>query len=80
MPIAVDWPPSGAAGWASVPSKDCPWTIAPEELFCTESKEDLDGRGWFGQQLVMFEQRGITLKDVIRMVATFEGVHSLNAS
>ena len=40
----------------------------------------LDCSRWLGQQLVMFDRRGITLKDVIRMVATFEGAHSINVS
>lgn len=45
-----------------------------------ECREKLDCRSWLGQQSVMFDQRGITLKDVIRMVATFEGAHSINVS
>ena len=80
LTIAIEWPLPGAAGWNAAPTKDHPWTIAPGELFDLESKEKLDCSGWLGQQLVMFDQRGITLKDVIRMVATFEGAHSLNVS
>ena len=34
--------------------------------------------GRLAEELVMFDQREITLKDVIRMVATFEGAHSIN--
>ena len=76
--IAIEWPLPGAAGWTASPSrerKNSPWRIAPEELFDLEGKEKLDCSRWLGQQLVMFDRRGITLKDVIRMVATFEGAH-----
>ena len=59
---------------------DRPWTMAPGELFELKGKEKLDCSGWLGQQLVMFDQRGITLKDVIRTVATYEGAHAINVS
>lgn len=78
--IAVDWPLPGAAGWIAAPTEDQPWTVAPEELFDLDSQEKLDCSGWLGQQLVMFDRHGITLKDVIAMVATFEGTHSINVS
>ena len=78
--IAVEWPLPGAAGWTAAPTEDRPWMMAPGELFDLEGKEKLDCSRWLGQQLVMFDRRGITLKDVIRMVATFEGAHSINVS
>ena len=78
--IAVEWPLPGAASWNMAPTPDLPWTISPEELFDLEAREQLDCSAWLGQQLVMFDQRGITLKDVVRMVATFEGAHSINVA
>ena len=78
--IAIAWPLPGAAGWTSPPTADRPWTLAPEELFALDSQADLDCSGWLGQQLVMFDHRGITLKDVIRTVATYEGAHAINVS
>ena len=78
--IAVEWPLPGAAGLTAAPTEDRPWRMAPGELFHLDGKEKLDCSRWLGQQLVMFDQRGITLKDVIRMVATFEGAHSINVS
>ena len=72
LSIAIEWPLPGAASWTTVPTEDRPWTMAPRELFELEGKEKLDCSGWLGQQLVMFDQRGITLKDVIRTVATYE--------
>ena len=80
LSIAIEWPLPGAASWTTVPTEDRPWTMAPRELFELEGKEKLDCSGWLGQQLVMFDQRGITLKDVIRTVATYEGAHSINVS
>ena len=80
LKITVEWPLAGAASWKVPPTEDRPWTIAPEELFEMGGKHSLDCSGWLGQQLVMFDQRGITLKDVIRMVATYEGAHSINVS
>ena len=78
--IVIEWPLPGVAGWTAVPSEDCPWTMAPGELFDLGGKDKLDCSRWLGQQLVIFDQRGITLKDVIRMVATYEGAHSINVS
>ena len=80
LKITVDWPLAGAASWKVPPTEDRPWTIAPEELFELGGKDSLDCSAWLGQQLVMFDQRGITLKDVIRTVATYEGAHSINVS
>ena len=78
--ITVEWPLPGAAGWTAAPTEDRPWTMAPGELFDLEGKEKVDCSRWLGQQLVMFDRRGITLKDVLRIVATFEGAHSINVS
>ena len=80
LSIAIEWPLPGAISWTAPPTVDQPWTMAPGELFELEGKEKLDCNGWLGQQLVMFDQRGITLKDVIRTVATYEGAHSINVS
>lgn len=80
LKIIVEWPLPGTASWKDVPTPDAPWTMAPEELFDLGDTETLDCSVWLGQQLVMFDQRGITLKEVIRMVATFEGAHSINVS
>ena len=80
LSIAIEWPLPGAGSWTTAPTADRPWTIAPGELFELERREELDCSGWFGQQLVMFDQHGITLKDVIRTVATYEGAHSINVS
>ncbi|MCY3808962.1 MAG: hypothetical protein OXG58_05990 [Gemmatimonadetes bacterium] len=78
--IAIEWPLPGAASWTSPPTVDRPWTMAPGELFALDAKGELDCSAWLGQQLVMLDQRGITLKDVLRTVVTFEGAHSISVS
>ena len=80
LKIIINWPLPGTANWTKVPTEDRPWMIAPGELFELEGKDKLGCSGWLGQQLVMFDQAGITLKDVIRTVATYEGAHSINVS
>ena len=80
LKIAIEWPLPGAATWTAAPTESQPWTMAPGELFEQDGREGLDCSGWLGQQLVLFDQRGITLQDVIRTVATYEGAHSINVS
>ena len=80
LSIAIEWPLPGATSWTAPPTEDQPWRMAPGELFQLEGEEKLDCSGWLGQQLVMFDQRGITLKDVVRTVANYEGAHSINVS
>lgn len=79
LSIAIEWPLPGTASWTATPTEARPWMIAPEELFELEGGE-FDCSAWLGQQLVMFDNRGITLKDVIRTVATYEGAHSISVS
>ena len=80
LSIVIEWPLPGATSWTATPTEDRPWTMALGELFELEGKEKLDCSGWLGQQLVMFDQRGIMLKDVIRTVATYESAHSISVS
>ena len=72
----IQWPLSGMADWLSQPTPANPWKIRPEGLFDLESSPSPDCDAWLGQQLVMFDRRGITLKDVIRVIVNTEGAHS----
>ena len=76
--ISIEWPLPGVAGWTETPTKDKPWGVKAEELFDTHSNDTLSCDRWLGQQLVMFDNKGISLKDVIRTVVTYEGAHSTN--
>lgn len=78
--IAIEWPLPGATSWITAPTGDRLWTVSPAELFDMEAPRKLDCSDWLGQQLVMFDNQGITLKDVIRTVVTFQGAHSINVS
>lgn len=80
LKLSIDWPVPGAADWDSIPTFDNPWQIRASQLFDLDSPSDLDCANWLGQQLVMFDNRGVSLRDVIRVTANIEGAHSINAS
>ena len=76
LSIAIEWPLSGLADWLRQPTSETPWAIRPEGLFESRSGQEFDCNQWLGQQLVMFDNRGITLKDVIRVTVNTEAAHS----
>jgi hypothetical protein len=76
LSIAVEWPLPGMADWLSQPTPENAWEIRPEGLFESQSSPSPDCDAWLGQQLVNFNNRGITLKDVIRVMANTEAAHS----
>ena len=79
LEVSVEWPLPGAAGWIEDPTRGQPWEVSPEQLFEPDSNiRNCDE--WLSQVLVMFDDRGISLKDAIRTTATYEGAHSLNVS
>ena len=76
LQISVEWPLPGMVGWVNQPTIKSPWVMGMEELFETPSSSKLTCDNWLGQQLVLFDNRGITLKDVIRVTVNSEGAHS----
>ncbi len=74
--IAIEWPLSGMTDWLDEPTAETPWEVRPEGLFESQSSPGLSCDRWLGQQLVLFDNRGITLKDVIRVTVNTEGAHS----
>ena len=76
LSIDVEWPLPGMADWLSQPTPENTWKIRPEGLFESESSPSLDCDAWLGQQLVIFDSRGITLKDVIRVMVNTEAAHA----
>ncbi|MDE2934614.1 MAG: hypothetical protein OXS47_12225 [Chloroflexota bacterium] len=72
----IEWPLPGMADWRSQPTPEEPWKIRPEALFDSNLSPSPDCDAWLGQQLVLFDARGIALKDVIRVLANTEGAHS----
>ena len=76
LSFAVEWPLTGMAAWLSQPTPVDAWKIRPEALFDTGSNPSLDCDAWLGQQLVLFDDRGIILKDVLRVMVNTEAAHS----
>ena len=76
LEFAIEWPLSGMVDWTDQPTDDSPWEIRTEGLFALTSTSKLSCDAWLGQQLVIFDNKGITLKDVIRVMVNTEGAHS----
>ena len=76
--LSIEWPLPGAADWTGVPSKETPWLVSADQLFQTSSGSGLSCDEWLGQQVVLFDGKGISLKEMIRTVVNFEGAHSIN--
>ena len=80
LELAVEWPLPGAAGWTGVPSDENQWLVSPCQLFQTDAEPHMGCDEWLGQQVVLFDGKGISLKEMIRTVVNFEGAHSINTS
>ena len=76
LTITVEWPLPGMVDWLEQPTEGNPWKITPSGLFNDKSDMGVDGTAWLGQQLVLFDNRNITLKEVIRVVANTEAAHA----
>lgn len=76
--LAIEWPLPGAADWTGVSSAETPWLVNPEQLFQTTANSGVSCDEWLGQQVVLFDGKGISLKEMIRTVVNFEGAHSIN--
>ena len=76
--IFIEWPLSGTADWTGVPSEEAPWTVSADQLFQTGANSGLSCDNWLGQQVVLFDGNGISLKEMIRTVVNYEGAHSIN--
>ena len=76
LEIAIEWPLPGMTDWTEQPTTERPWAIKSEGLFGSQSSQMLDCDAWPGQQLVIFDNRGISLKEVIKLTVNTEGAHS----
>ncbi len=76
--LLVEWPLPGAAHWTGVPSEEHPWLVNHEQLFDMEAVSGLGCDEWLGQQVVLFDGKGVSLKEIFRTVANYEGAHSIN--
>ena len=78
--LSIEWPLPGAADWTGVPSEVAPWLVSPNQLFQTRTGPGLNCDEWLGQQVVLFDGKGISLKEMIRTVVNFDGAHSIDVS
>ena len=76
--LSIEWPLPGAADWTGVPSEAAPWLVSADQLFHTSADSGLSCDDWLGQQVVLFDGKGISLKEMIRTVVNFEGAHSID--
>ncbi len=76
--LSIEWPLPGAADWRGIPSEETPWLVSSDQLFQTSADASLSCDEWLGQQVVLFDGKGISLKEMIRTVVNFEGAHSIN--
>ena len=72
----VDWPLPGLTEWVHQPTEDDPWVIRAENLLDRTGTPTLDCDAWLGQQLVIFNGRGISLRKVLATTVNTEGAHS----
>lgn len=80
LEFLIEWPLPGTADWTGTPSDKDPWLLSPEELFDIRSERALSCDEWLGQQVVVFNGRGISLKEIIRTVLNYEGAHAINVA
>ena len=76
--LSIEWPLPGAADWTGVPSKEAQWPVSADQLFQTSAGSSLSCDEWLSQQVVLFDGKGISLKEMIRTVVNSEGAHSSN--
>ena len=80
LKIVIEWPLPGAADWTGTPSEREPWTLCAEQLFDTGSTRTMSCDEWLGQQVVIFDGRGVSLREIIRTVVNYEGAHAINVA
>ncbi len=78
LQLSIEWPLPGAADWITVPSEDAPWPVRADQLFQAGSGSGMSCDEWLGQQVVLFDGTGISLKKMIQTVVNFEGAHSID--
>ena len=78
LSIVVEWPLPGMVDWVEAPSESRRWLISADQLIDTSSDRAMTCDDWLGQQVVMFDRKGISLEKMIRTVVNLEGAHAAN--
>lgn len=76
--IMVEWPLPGLANWVDEPHDGEVGDMRPGELFDLRSEPTFSCDDWLNQQLVLFDGKGISLKETLRTIANTEGAHSVS--
>ena len=80
LKISIEWPLPGAADWRGIPSRKELWPVNADQLFETSADSSMSCDDWLGQLVVLFDGKGISLKEIIQTVANYEGAHSIDVS
>ena len=75
--ITVEWPLPGMSNWVDDPNDESAREMRVEELFDLVAEPTLSCSEWLSQQLVLFDSRGIALREVITTIVNTEGAHSV---
>ena len=78
LKISIEWPLPGAADWTGIPPKNKPWVVSADQLFETSADSSMNCDEWLGQLVVLFDGKGLSLKEMIQTVVNYEGAHSIN--
>lgn len=71
--ILVEWPLLGM-----VVDNEGTWNLSPDQLFNIKSRHAMTCSQWLGQQVVLCDQKGVTLGKILRTVANLDGAHSVD--
>ena len=52
--------------------------MSADQLFETSADSSMSCDDWLGQQVVLFNGKGISLKEMIQTVVNYEGAHSID--
>ena len=76
LAITIYWPLSGMAEWVDQLTGDNPWVIHSKNLSDLAATLTLDCDAWLGQQLVLLNSQGVSLRKILEITANTEEAHS----
>ncbi|MXZ84624.1 MAG: hypothetical protein F4Z02_03075 [Acidimicrobiia bacterium] len=76
LSFEIEWPLPGFTNWQHERTRENPWEVRTEGLFDSDPRDQIECEPWLGQQVVIFDNQGINLGDIIKLTANTEGAHS----
>ena len=70
--ILIEWPLLGM-----IADKNGTWNLSHDQLFDVTSRRAMSSDQWLGQQVVLCDEKGISLGKILRTVANLHGAHSI---